>query len=175
VDFSNSMTDKNHNSLSFIFYIKLTFLAWLTMIGFDFFLHAGVLAPLYAKPSTFLLPPERAFALIPYGYLSFLGLAILLIWLMTRLSIHDWHKGALFGAQLGLLAWGSLVLGLYSIATASPILLLGWLFGQTIELGFAGAVIGHGLKTGKLGRLFLIVLVFVIIAFVAGIIWQNVM
>jgi tryptophan-rich sensory protein len=169
------MTDKSHNSLSLGFYIRLTFLAWLTMIGFDFFLHAGVLAPLYVKPSTFLLPPEQAFALIPLGYLSFLGLAVLLIWLMTKLNIHNWQKGALFGTQLGLLAWGSLVLGLYSISTASPILLLGWFFGQVIELGFAGAVVGHGLRTRNLGRLFLIVLVFVIIAFVAGIVWQNVM
>ena len=168
------MTDMNHNSWLPGFYIRLTLLAWLAMIGFDFFLHAGVLAPLYAAPGTFLLPPERAFALIPLGYLSFLGLAILLTWLMTKLSLHTWQKGMLFGAQLGLLAWGSLVLGLYSISTASPLLLLGWWFGQTIELALAGAVVGQGLKTRKLGRLFLIVLVLVIIAFAAGIIWQNV-
>jgi hypothetical protein len=93
------MTDKNHNSSSLGFYIKLTLLAWLTMIGFDFFLHAGVLASLYTMPSTFLLPPERAFALIPIGYFSFLGLALLLIWLMTKLSIQDWKKGMLFGTR----------------------------------------------------------------------------
>ena len=167
------MNNNNYDRLSRGFYIKLTLLTWFAMVGFDFFLHAGVLAPLYVEPSAFLLPPEQAFVLIPFGYLSFLGLAILLIWLMTRLRLHEWRKGALFGTQVGLLAWGSLVLGLYSISTASPILLVGWWLGQTVELGLAGAVAGHGLAERKLGRLFWMIFGFVIIAFVAGIIWQN--
>ena len=156
------------------FYIKITLLSWLSMIGFDFFLHAGVLAPLYVEETTFLLPPERAFALIPVGYLSFLGLAILLVWLMTKLGLQGWRKGAIFGLQLGLLAWGSLVLGLFSISTASPILLSGWLLGQTAELGFAGAIAGHGFAQRKLRQLFLAVIIFVIIAIATGIMWQNV-
>jgi|MTBAKMStandDraft_1061839.scaffolds.fasta_scaffold54949_1 tryptophan-rich sensory protein len=168
------MNDENQDALSTGFTIRLTLLAWLSMIGFDFFLHAGVLAPLYTVESPFLLPPERAFALIPIGYFSFLGLAILLIWLMVKINIHEWKKGALFGLQLGFLAWGSLVLGLYSIATASPVLLLGWFLGQTIELGIAGAVIGHGLATRKLKGLWIKVVIFMILAIVAGIVWQNV-
>ena len=144
------------------------------MIGFDFFLHAGILAPLYAKKSTFLLPPERAFALIPIGYISFLGLATLLTWLMVKLNIQEWRKGALFGFQLGFLAWGSLILGLYSISTASPVLLWAWFLGQTVELGIAGAVAGYGLAERKLRRLFWMVFIFAILAIVAGIIWQNV-
>jgi len=169
-----NMSSNDHLLLPVGFYVKLTLLAWLSMIGFDFFLHAGVLAPLYVEESTFLLPPEQAFRLIPIGYLSFLGLAILLVWLMGKLRIQGWRKGTLLGVQLGLLAWGSLVLGLYSISTASPVLLLGWFLGQTTEMGFAGAVAGHGLAERKLGRLFLRVSIFVIIAIVAGIVWQNV-
>ncbi len=69
-------------------YVKVTMLVWLSMIGFDVFLHAGVLADLYVRSSPFLLPPERAFAFIPIGYLSPLGLAILLIWLMAKLSLQ---------------------------------------------------------------------------------------
>jgi len=156
------------------FYIKLTLLAWLSMIGFDFFLHAGILAPLYERESTFLLPPERAFALIPVGYLSFIGIAILMVWLAVKLKIPDWQEGAFLGVKLGFLAWGSLALGLYSISTAPSAVLWGWFLGQTIELGLAGMVTGHGLANRKLGRLFLIVVVFVIIAIVCGIIWQNV-
>ena len=168
------MSNTNEQLSPLGFYFKLTLLAWLSMIGFDFFLHAGILAPLYAKESTFLLPPERAFALIPIGYISFLGLATLLIWLMVRLNIREWRKGALFGFQLGFLAWGSLILGLYSISTASPILLWAWFLGQTVELGVAGAVAGYGLAERKLGRLFWMVFIFAILAFMAGIIWQNV-
>ena len=171
---AKNMTNKNDQLMPFGFYVKLTLLAWLSMIGFDFFLHAGVLAPLYEAGSAFLLPPERAFALIPIGYASFLGLAILLVWLMAKLKLQGWRKGALFGMQLGLLAWGSLVLGLYSISTASPLLLAGWFLGQTAELGIAGAIVGQGLAKQKLSRLFFIVVSFAIIAIVAGIVWQNV-
>ena len=67
--------------------ILLTLLGWLSMIGFDFFLHAGVLTRLYLTPSPFLLPATSAFRLIPVGYLSFLILALILVWLMTRLQI----------------------------------------------------------------------------------------
>jgi tryptophan-rich sensory protein len=168
------MSRTNEQLSSLGFYIKLTLLAWLSMVGFDFFLHAGILSPLYSKESTFLLPPERAFALIPVGYLSFLGLATLLIWLAAKLDIRDWRKGAFFGVQLGFLAWGSLILGLYSITTASPALLWGWFLGQTVELGIAGIVAGYGLAERKMRRLFLIVFIFAIVTIVAGIIWQNV-
>ena len=56
--------------------VKIGLLAWLAVIGFDLFLHAGVLAGIYSEPSPFLLPPEEAFRLIPLGYLSFLMLIV---------------------------------------------------------------------------------------------------
>lgn len=170
---TKGMSNSNEQFMPLGFYIQLILLAWLTMIGFDFFLHAGILAPLYAKESAFLLSPERAFALIPIGYLAFLGLAVLLVWLMVKLNIRDWRKGGIFGLQLGFLAWGSLILGLYSISTASPILLLTWFIGQTVELGLAGAVAGYGLTQQKLKRLFWMVFFFAILTFASGIIWQN--
>ncbi|MEJ2748034.1 MAG: hypothetical protein P8183_09010 [Anaerolineae bacterium] len=156
------------------FLVKLTFLAWLSMLGVDFFLHAGVLAPLYAVPSPFLLPPERAFALIPVGYASFLLLAVLLVWLMVKLERRGWRQGAVFGAQVGGLAWGALILGLYSITTASPALLLGWFIGQTVELSMAGIVVGIGLESIGLRRLFFQVLGTVIVLVVLSVIMQNI-
>jgi len=154
-------------------YVKLVLLAWLSMVGFDLFLHAGVLARLYAEPSPFLLPPERAFALIPVGYLSFLILAVLLVWLMARLSIKGWREGSKFGLQLGALSWGAFTLGLLSISTASPLLLAGWFVGQTLELGIGGLVAGCGFERERLGRLFLWVLLFMLGAFVSSVILQN--
>ena len=52
--------------------LLLTFLAWLSMLGFDFLLRSGLLGGLYLQSSSFLLPQSAAFALIPVGYLSFL-------------------------------------------------------------------------------------------------------
>ena len=142
--------------------ILLILLGWLSMIGFDFFLHAGVLTRLYLTPSPFLLPATSAFRLIPIGYLSFLILALLLVWLMTRLQITRAWPGVVFGLQLGGAMWGALVLGLFSISTAEPLLLLGWFVGQTVELAIGGAVIGRGLAGTSLLRLGLIVLALLI-------------
>lgn len=136
----------------------LVLLCWLSMIGFDFLLHGGILASFYVQPGPFLLPLEKAFRLIPLGYLSFLLLALLLVWLMHRLDIRGWRNGLIFGIKLGALIWGAMVLGLMSISTASVGLLVGWFFGQTIELGAAGMFAGSGLSGAKLSRLFIIVI-----------------
>ncbi len=151
----------------------LTLIAWLSMLGFDFLLHAGLLAGLYLQPGPFLLPPLSAFALIPVGYLSFLLLAILLVWLMIRLKRTGWRQGALFGLELGGLTWGAFVLGLLSVSTASFSLLVGWLIGQTLEMTLAGAVIGSGLAGTRLRRLFGVVTVFVLLSVITTIILQS--
>jgi hypothetical protein len=153
--------------------LRLTFIAWLSMLGFDFLLHAGLLAGLYLQPSPFLLPPVTAFALIPVGYASFLLLAVLLVWLMMRLNLAGWRQGALFGLELGGLAWGAFILGLLSISTASVALLIGWFIGQTLELALAGAVIGSGLAGTRLRQLFVVVIVFVLLSIVTTIILQS--
>lgn len=153
--------------------LLLTLAAWLSMLGFDFFLHGGLLAGLYLQASPFLLDPLTAFRLVPLGYLSFLVLAVLLVWLMIRLNLTGWRSGALFGLRLGGLAWGSFVLGLISISTASFPLLLGWFIGQTIEMGIAGAVVGNGLAGMRLRRLFGLVIVFVLLAAVITIALQT--
>ena len=151
----------------------LIFIAWLAMIGFDFLLHAGLLASLYLEPSPFLLPPMTALKLIPLGYLSFLLLSVLLVWLMVRLNLAGWRRGALFGLGLGGLTWGAFVLGLGSISTASFPLLLGWFAGQTLELALAGAVVGSGLAGMRLRRLFGVVLIFVCAAVIIKILLQS--
>jgi len=153
--------------------ILLTLIAWLSMIGFDFFLHAGLLAKLYIQPSQFLLPAGTAFSLIPVGYVSFLLLAVALVWLMLRLKLDGWREGAIFGLQIGVLIWGSLMLGLLSISTASFPLLLGWFIGQTLELSLAGAIIGSGLAGTRLSRLFIIVIVIIVISVIITIILQS--
>jgi hypothetical protein len=153
--------------------ILLGLIAWLAMVGMDFLLHAGILANLYTQASPFLLSQRTAFALIPLGYSSFLLMVILLIWLMLRLKIVGWRSGAVFGLEIGILVAGAFILGLASISTANPSLLLGWFIGQTLELTIAGTVIGAGLAGFRLSRLFGIVLIFVILAFIITIILQS--
>lgn len=146
---------------------------WFAMLGFDFFLHAGLLAGLYLRPSPFLLTPAEAFRRIPLGYLSFLLLAVLLLWLMVRLEKTGWRAGLGFGLTLGAAVWGALALGLLSISTADPMLLTGWFVGQTVELGIAGVVMGAGLAGVRLGRLAAGVLAFVVLMIVVTVALQS--
>ena len=151
----------------------LCLLSWLAMLGVDFFLHGGLLAAFWVQDSPFLLPPAQAFSLIPVGYAAFLLLAVLLIWLMTRLEITGWGPGFIFGLKLGALVWGALVLGLNSATTAGLPLLLSWFVGQTLEMAVGGAVIGRALGGERLSRLFLIVLGLVVLFFVITIVMQS--
>lgn len=163
-----------YTNLSRGFRIKLTLLTWLTMIGFDFLLHGGILARWYIKPGSFLLPPERAFLLIPVGYLSFLCLAIMLVWLMMKFNVTGWRQGIIFGLKLGALIWASFTLGLLSISTIESALAIGWFVGQTIELGIAAMAAGIGLENQRLGPLGWKIIIFVIIMIIITVLLQAV-
>lgn len=154
--------------------IAVGFLSWLTMLGIDFLIHGGLLANLYSQTSPFLRPPLEAFRKIPIGYLSFLFLAVLLLWLMLRIGIVGWKGGLVFGLQLGLLAWGVLLLGLVSISTAPTNLMIGWWLGQSVELGIAGAVAGYGLRAERLRLLVLGVIGLVIASVLITVVLQNI-
>ena len=165
---SVNMVQKSNRRL-----IGVVLLAWFAVLGFDFFLHGGLLASLYTEPSPFLLPPEEAFRLIPLGYLAFLIFEIFLVWLIVRLDVKGWRSGMVLGLQVGAFAWGALVLGLLSISTASIRLLAGWFIGQTIEAGIGGTVAGAGLITERPGRLTIYVVIFVIAALIVTIVLQS--
>jgi hypothetical protein len=158
----------------FGYLIKIVLLALLVVIGFDFFLHGGVLARFYSEPSNFLLPPQEAFRLIPLGYIAFLLLIVLLIWLMLRLGIVGWRPGLFFGLKVGILIASASALGLISILMVSPILVIAWSLGQVVELGIAGMVLGSGLAIDRLRSLLAKVVVFFIVMVVLGIILQNI-
>ena len=116
--------------------------AWLVSLGFDLFLHAGVLATLYVRPSPFLLSADTAFRRIPLGYAAFLVLTAALYWLFRQLGIRDWFAGLRLGLVTGLTLWGAWTLGLYSISVAEGDLLFAWWLGQGAEMGLAGAFLG---------------------------------
>lgn len=154
--------------------VKLSLIAWLAMLGFDFFLHAGVLAGMYTRESPFLLSPLEAFRRIPIGYLSFLITSFFQVWLSFRLDISGVREGLLLGFGLGFVMWGSLGLGLYSIATAKPFTLVSWAIGQSLEMAFAGGLIGLSLQDGELRRAFQIALISSVLLVLVTILLQSV-
>ncbi len=139
--------------------LALAILGWLAVLAVDFFVHGGALARLYfVEDDPFLLPPGRAFALIPVGYAGYALLTVLLVWLMVRLGERGARQGAVFGFVLGALVWGAFGLGLLSISTARPLLVAGWFVGETAAMAAAGAVIGAGLAGGRLWRIAVVVI-----------------
>jgi len=141
--------------------------AWMLSLGFDVFLHGGLLAGLYVAPSPFLLEPEESFRRIPLGYLAFLVLTLTLYWLLRRLGVRGAIAGFRYGAAAGAVVWGAFAVGLYSISTVTLPLLAGWWIGQTVELGLAGAVLGAAANGVPLKRIWAIV-TGAVIACVAG-------
>jgi hypothetical protein len=140
--------------------------AWLLSIGFDLFLHAGLLAQLYLEPSPFLLAPDVAFRRIPLGYLTFLMLTVALYWLLWRLKIQGMSAGFRYGLTVAAVVWGALAIGLYSFSTAALPMLAAWWVGQSLELGLAGAVLGAANDLAPLKRIWMMV-VAVVVALVA--------
>jgi len=132
---------------------------WIATLGVDLFLNAGVFAWVFFEPSSFLLPPEEMFLRIPLGYLSFLLITGLVVWLMSSRSITGWRAGARFGVVLGAVIHGAGVLGMASVSTASVSLLAAWFVGQTLQTGVVGAVVGQGFATSNLRRFGLLVVV----------------
>jgi hypothetical protein len=127
--------------------LRTVLTAWFLSVGVDVFLHGGLLARLYMIPSGFVLPADQAFRRIPLGYLAFLLLTVGLFWFCRSVDVRGVGAGWRHGFVIGIILWGALVLGLYSISTAGVPLLVGWWLGQAVELGVAGGVIG-GLAAG---------------------------
>lgn len=153
--------------------IPTVLIAWFLSLGVDLFLHAGLLARLYLVKSPFILPADQAFRRIPIGYLAFLLLTAALFWLCRRLDVRGIGAGWRHGFVFGVVLWGSLVAGLYSISTASVPLLAAWWLGQAVELGVSGGVIGGAAAGIPPRRMFLRVLLIVGVLVVLTIALQS--
>lgn len=153
--------------------IGVIFLSWFSTIGFDFFLHSGLIASLYSKPNTFLLSPEKAFQLIPLGYLAILIFVSFLFSIMRRINILGWKSGLIFGLQMGAFVSGPMALGFLSITTTDIGLMAAWIIGQTVGSGIAGSVAGAGMATKRPWRLAMYVFLSIVATFMITVILQS--
>ena len=93
-----------------------TLLAWLVFIGIDFFFHASLLKSLWQDDIDTFKPETDLFVLIPFGYLSFLLLTLLVGYCFIKIfpTKPDGKQVFLFSLIFGGLYAASNLFGLYS-------------------------------------------------------------
>jgi hypothetical protein len=75
------------------------------------------------------------------------------VWLLPRLDVTGARTGAIAGGSVGAIGWGALLLGIWSISSADPALLVAWWLGQSASMGVAGLVIGLAIGGASRRRL----------------------
>ena len=88
-----------------------TFAAWLVFLMIDFLAHASVLKPFWDKGYSALKSLDQLFVLIPFGYLSFLFLTLLVGWVYVR--IYGVSGNSKIGIQFGILFGGLFALSTF--------------------------------------------------------------
>ena len=156
-------------------FVLTTFLAWLVFLMLDFLVHAVILNSFWARECPALKTKEELFHLIPFGYLSFLILTIMIGWLYTRLfkSSGDVKKGLAFGAIAGGLFALSNFFGWYSFLNLPPLFLFLASLGYFVEISSVGLVYGYLLHPSSIKKRAWIVASMVVFGFFLGIVFQN--
>ena len=162
----------NHNLDGFNF--KIILLSWLGFIGFDLFLHAGLLAMLYHEDNPAILPPLDAFYRIPFGYFAFFLYCVFLYWLIIKAKLSDRIAIIRFSVIVGVFLGISSTLAQFSILQVNELLLIGWGIGLIIEIIIAGIIIAYALTGYSRKRLFYIVLLFDVTLFIITVVMQNI-
>lgn len=154
--------------------IPTVLLAWFAMVGLDFLLHGGLLAPFYIAENAFVLSPLEAFRRIPLGYAAILLTAVLLLWLVPHFSLGNWRQAFWFGLRLGVLLIGTQMLGLVSITTIEPALAGAWFASQTTLIILGAVVVQQANEADSLRWLTIKVVIFVLVAFIIVIALQSI-
>lgn len=157
-------------------FIVSTLMAWLVFLTLDFLAHAGLLKTLWAEDLPALKPKKSLFLLIPFGYLSFLILTLLIGWLYIRLSdtSGSTKKGLSFGMTFGLFFAFSTFLGWYSFINLPIRFLLAASTVYFVEISAVGLVYGYLLHPQSIKRRIWGLSAFILLGLVLGIVLQNI-
>ncbi len=158
-------------------FILTSILAWLLFVMLDFLAHATLLSHFWAQDYPAQKSKEELFRLIPFGYLSFLILTLLVGWVYVRFYREGGNakKGLSFGAVFG---------GLYALVTflswysaldfpALFILLISVVY--FIEIIAVGFTFGYLLYPESVKKRVWVLIGIIIFGLVLSVILQNVM
>lgn len=156
-------------------FILATLMAWLVFLMLDFVAHAGLLTALWAEDLPALKPKGDLFRLIPFGYLSFLILTLLIGWLYVRLfdGQGSIKKGLFFGMRFGMLFSLSIFLGWYSFINLPILFLLMASLVYFVEISAVGLVYGFLFPPASIKKRVWGLLAIIFMGLVLGIVLQN--
>ena len=153
------------------------FFALLVFLVLDFLAHAVLLNSFWEQGLPALRPKGELFHLIPFGYLSFLTLTLLLGWLYMRIFETNGNakKGLAFGTFCGGMLAVSIFLGWYSFLNLPPLFLLLASFVYFVEISGVGFVFGYLMHPASIKKRVWVLMSFVVCGLILGIVLQNIM
>jgi hypothetical protein len=150
--------------------------AWLIFLMIDFLAHASVLKPFWDKEYSALKSLDQLFVLIPFGYLSFLLLTLLVGGLYIRIYgvSGNSKKGILFGVLFGVLFSLSTFLAWYSAfdLPAEFIFFISCVY--FIEIMGVSWTFGYLYHPRSIKKRFWLVMAIVLLGLVIAVVIQNV-
>lgn len=150
--------------------------AWLVFLMIDFLAHASVLKPFWDKGYSALKSLDQLFVLIPFGYLSFLLLTLLIGWLYVRIYgvSGNSKKGILFGVLFGVLFSLSIFLTWYSAIDLPAEFIFFISLVYFVEILGVSWVFGYLYHPRSIKKRFWLVMAIVLLGLVIAIVIQNV-
>ncbi len=158
-------------------FILASILAWLLILMLDFLAHATLLSHFWAQDYPAQKSKEELFRLIPFGYLSFLVLTLLVGWLYVRFYREEGNakKGLSFGAVFGGLLALATFLSWYSALNLPAFFILLISIVYFVEVCAVGFTFGYLMHPKSVKKRVWGIVGIVLFGLVLSIILQNVM
>jgi hypothetical protein len=158
-------------------FILTSILAWLLLLMLDFLAHATLLSHFWAQDYPAQKSKEELFRLIPFGYLSFLILTLLIGWIYVRFYREGGNakKGLSFGAAFGGLFALMTFLGWYSALNLPALFILLISVVYFVEIVAVGFTYGYLIHPESVKKRVWVLISIIIFGLVLSVILQNVM
>ena len=152
-------------------------IAWMGVIAVDFLSHATLLSPFWSQEYPALKSKIELFRLIPFGYLSYYILLLLVGWLYMRIygARGNIHKGLAFGLTFGLFYAFSTFFGWFSALRLPFVFIMLISLTYFFEIAMTGFVFGFLMHVESVKKRIWILLIFILSGLVLGIVLQNVL
>jgi hypothetical protein len=151
-------------------------MAWLLFIGVDFLFHASLLESFWKEDIPALKTLEDLALLIPFGYISFLLLTLLIFFVYVRIfkTKPKLKESFVFGIIFGLLFSLSNLFGLYSYISLPLNHLILFNMVYFIEIVVVVLMIHYILFSEKRKRVIWLGILYFVLLLILGIVIQNI-